>query len=278
MSHGILKHLSGTAVLLTFSLCSFTHAAIVGGIETNTEQPAELSDPSDKGVGIIAPALHSAVINFDDVAALCFWGDTPDALRTEYAHLGIVFASPVGTYDGGAIMDECGAWGVTGYSPPNMLAFHRGAVGTLSGGGSPVPPQFIYFDPPQEHVQINGGSSQSGDITLDCYSDAGPVGSDSISASTVMQTLSVTATGIEACVVDASPSLTYFVLDDLSFHAVVPPTNQITIDNGFIKLDTSHGTAPSDSSCTDPSHYGRLVADETDGTIYVCSQAGWVNK
>ena len=45
------------------------------------------------------------------------------ALTGEYDSLGVTFAGP-GGFDGGAILDECSGFGISGYSPPNFLAFN----------------------------------------------------------------------------------------------------------------------------------------------------------
>ena len=53
-------------------------------------------------------------------------------------------------------------------------------------------------------------------------------------------------------------------------------SNQISIENGFIKLDTTGGYEPQNIDCSDPTHYGRMVLDETGiGNIWICAEAGW---
>ncbi len=49
----------------------------------------------------------------------------------------MVFQGPGGN-DGGAILDQCGSFGVSGHSPPNFLAFNTGSA--LSNGGVPRGP------------------------------------------------------------------------------------------------------------------------------------------
>lgn len=53
---------------------------------------------------------------------------------------------------------------------------------------------------------------------------------------------------------------------------------QISVADGFIKLDATNGTAPGDSDCTLPDHYGRMVFDDSNDLLYICSQSGWVTK
>ena len=53
---------------------------------------------------------------------------------------------------------------------------------------------------------------------------------------------------------------------------------QISVADGFIKLDATQGTSPGDSDCTLPDHYGRMVFDDSNELLYICSQSGWVTK
>src|SRR5690349_7611160 len=72
-----------------------------------------------------APAsAKTRTINFDDATtAPCFFFET-SPLTTRYtASLGVTFAGPA-PGKGGAILDECGSFGVTGYSPKKFLAFN----------------------------------------------------------------------------------------------------------------------------------------------------------
>ncbi len=53
---------------------------------------------------------------------------------------------------------------------------------------------------------------------------------------------------------------------------------QISVLDGFIKLDATQGNVPDEADCTLLNHYGRMVFDEIDELIYVCSQSGWITK
>ncbi|HEY6866638.1 MAG TPA: hypothetical protein VI792_05230, partial [Candidatus Eisenbacteria bacterium] len=76
-------------------------------------------------------------IDFDDAPQQClFMGTGP--LRDAYQSLGVRFSGP-GALDGGAILDQCGNFGVNGYSPPNFVAFNAGA--TMANGGVPIGPE-----------------------------------------------------------------------------------------------------------------------------------------
>jgi hypothetical protein len=53
---------------------------------------------------------------------------------------------------------------------------------------------------------------------------------------------------------------------------------QISVADGFIKLDATQGNVPGDSDCTLQDHYGRMVFDDSNELLYICSQSGWVTK
>lgn len=50
---------------------------------------------------------------------------------------------------------------------------------------------------------------------------------------------------------------------------------QFSIDSGYIKLDTSNGTAPPNSHCNVDAHDGRMFVDSASDTLYLCTQSGW---
>ncbi len=159
------------------------------------------------------PPPGAVVINFDDVGAPCSFGETV-ALRDQYAAQGVLFMGPA-PLDGGGILDQCSNFGVSGYSPPNFLAFNQNS--NFSDGGIPRPPEIITFTNGAGYVQVNAGSgSGAGQIvTMEAFDAAGSsLGSDSLTLAPTLDTLSITATGIAYVVIDG-PAV--FVLDDLAF-------------------------------------------------------------
>ena len=142
-------------------------------------------------------------------------------MSDEYAEYGVTFEGP-GGLDGGAVIDECGNFGVTGQSSPNFLAFNTG--GTFENGGTPQGPQTIRFDPAVTVVQINGGVA---DFLMECYNDDVLVGSDTLPFSSTMGTMSVVAAAIDRCVFTWPQSTA--VLDDLAF------------DGDFVGIDADEG-------------------------------------
>ena len=157
-------------------------------------------------------------IDFDDGTQPCNFDQTV-ALTTEYSGLGVVFSGPGGN-DGGAILDQCGNFGVSGYSPPNFLAFNVNSG--LSNGGIPRGPETLTFSVAVDTVAINAGHDLAGTITLECF-DAGAasVGSQSITGASALQPLSVTASGqIAYCVLSFPGSVAVF--DDLTYNPPIP--------------------------------------------------------
>lgn len=49
----------------------------------------------------------------------------------------------------------------------------------------------------------------------------------------------------------------------------------ISIENGFIKLDTTNGEAPRNVYCSLPDHWGRMSYDRVSDRLYICSDTGW---
>ena len=53
---------------------------------------------------------------------------------------------------------------------------------------------------------------------------------------------------------------------------------EISVSNGYIKLDITSGQAPAESDCNNASHEGRMVLDNVNETLYVCTKNGWIGK
>jgi hypothetical protein len=163
-------------------------------------------------IGAIAAGPDLA-INFDDVDAPCSFLDTV-ALREEYADLSVHFHGR-GPLNGGGIVNQCGNWGVTGYSPPNFLAFNVPA--DYSDGGSPRPPEVIAFDTPVSHVEFKAGSTAQGEegtLTVVAFDVARQrIGSDTIPMVQTVAVASIDAWGISYLIIKATPH--NFLIDDL---------------------------------------------------------------
>ena len=93
-------------------------------------------------------------LSFDDVTAPCVYVETV-ALRT---YGGIAFAGPSGL-NGGAIVNECGNFFLTGYSPPNVLGFNCSAL--LGDDGIPTVSEFVTFPYEVSNLSLKVGSAAS---------------------------------------------------------------------------------------------------------------------
>lgn len=51
---------------------------------------------------------------------------------------------------------------------------------------------------------------------------------------------------------------------------------QISVQGGYIRLDTLKGNAPDPLDCNEAAHDGRLVLDEVYDILYACTQQGWI--
>ena len=183
-------------------------AQIVDGIQVGPVTP-------DGGSGFQISEVGIPDLNFDGSPAPCVFLETV-ALTDQFSNLGVTFSGPGGD-DGGAVLDQCGNFSVTEFSSPNFLAFNIGAV--YPNGGVPRGPETLRFAQPVASVRINGGAVRAGTIMMECFDGAGMVlGSDSITATSSLQPLSVVAAGIESCVLSFTGSVAVF--DDLAISLI----------------------------------------------------------
>jgi hypothetical protein len=178
--------------------------ALAGGVIFGTGPVAALS---------VAPSI---TINFDDGVRPCNFSDTV-ALSTRYVSLGVRFAGGKGpgSDDGGGVLNQCGSFGVTGFSEPNFLAFNPFGD-RLADGGIPAAPEMVQFQNPVSHVDILAGSGFGFGKTvgLRAFDDQGQLlDEDQINLTTQMQMLSVDASGIDHVRIVGGAKV--FVVDDL---------------------------------------------------------------
>ncbi|MBN1901110.1 hypothetical protein JW926_07280 [Candidatus Sumerlaeota bacterium] len=166
------------------------------------------------------------LIDFDDVSAPCTFSSTIH-LTNEYETRGVIFEGPWGK-NGGAILNECGGFGVSGHSSPNFLAFNSNS--TLSDAGKPQDPETIHFLFPVLYVQILAGSNSGAgnDITMEAYNAQNElVDSDMIVLNPTLAPLSVSVYGITRVVISTSAAV--FVLDDLIYTGFCPESYDVYI-------------------------------------------------
>lgn len=53
---------------------------------------------------------------------------------------------------------------------------------------------------------------------------------------------------------------------------------EISVEGGYLKLDTLAGAAPDPNHCLSDSDRGRMLFDDANGVLYICAQSGWVTK
>lgn len=121
--------------------------------------------------------------------------------------------------DGGAILDQEGNFGVSGYSAPNFLAFNCEAQ--LSDGGIPRAPERLTFSSLVSYVEINVGSGDFGsvgdDLTIEAFNDDDQlVAANSVVLQPNLVPLTLAGVGIRYVVIgQVEPCV--WVADDLSF-------------------------------------------------------------
>jgi len=54
-------------------------------------------------------------------------------------------------------------------------------------------------------------------------------------------------------------------------------TTLFSVKGGYIKMDTTDGNAPSDAECSETAHNGRMVVDDVNNLLYICTASGWKN-
>ena len=204
----------GFALLILMLVNYVALGDIVGGLETNEAAPPSVETEASRGILPISPT--AIVENFDDVSAPCLFMDTVALLYKPPTP--VIYLGPGGPPNGGAILNECSNFDVTGHSPPNFLAFNGQAQ--LSDGGNPTLPEILYFIQPVSSVQVNAGvgAGITGPVVMAAFdTNLRMVGADFIFVSSQLQTLSVQAPNIQMVLFVAVLDTPWLVLDDLAF-------------------------------------------------------------
>ncbi len=174
------------------------------------------------GAGVTSGAF-ATLIDFEGTGAPPFFSETI-ALRDLYASLGVNFDGP-GPLDGGAILNECGNFGVDAFSGTDFLAFNRNSM--LMDGGIPRDPEEILFDDLQASVSIYaaGGFGNGATFRMDAYDQLNQlVDTDTVGgAQDWVQLLVSHPGGIARVVLTEIANVQAFVYDDLELFAVPGP-------------------------------------------------------
>ena len=212
-------------LILTFAALMFSSAVAEAGIVEGVVSPGAIPlEPPP--VVEVDRALTHVWIDFDDVLAPCVFADT-GPLRDEYLGLGVSFSGP-GSADGLALLDECGGFGVSGYSTPNFLAANCNSE--MLNGGTPWGPETLTFT--QTIVScsalVGSNSGQGETLSMEAYDiGGGLVASDTVVLAPEMQMLGVAGAGIKTVVVGSIQPCVW-VLDDLGFDTEITPVDDST--------------------------------------------------
>jgi hypothetical protein len=106
---------------------------------------------------LCSPVAFAGSINFEVGAPCNFIAAT--SLTSFYSGQGVTFSGP-GAGSGGAILDQCGHFGVNAHSGTDFLAFNPNA--SLSAGGSASGPETITFSSLVSNISLFVGGTNTG--------------------------------------------------------------------------------------------------------------------
>ncbi len=207
-------------------------------------------------------------INFDDFTAPCVFVDTRP-LTNRYEAEGVLFEGP-GVLDGGAVVNECGGWSVTGHSRPNFMGFN--STGNFTGGGVPRGPETIRFTRPMSQVRLRAGGS--GLLSLVAYGDNFQVAATNVAIGADLTTVEVAGTAITRAVVSCTASA--FVIDDLQFRSGPAPIEILSQPISVITFAGRNVTFTVAANGAPPLRYqwdfnGADIPDATNATLTLAS-------
>lgn len=154
-------------------------------------------------LSVVAIPLSATTLTFDGTGAPCLFVDT--SALTSYG--GVNFSG------GGAILNQCGSFGVNALSGTDFLAFNTGTYATG--------PEIIDFVGLVSFVSINAGSIGSLQFTLTGFDGPGATGNivDTMIASNSggqYAFLSISGSGIQSARLSGT-GFQYWAADDLSY-------------------------------------------------------------
>ncbi|MBI5307700.1 MAG: hypothetical protein HZB37_05045 [Planctomycetes bacterium] len=187
-------------------------AEIVNGIEGAypdfevVEEPGTIEETNE-----VSEVGNSATINFDDVTAPCLFMEA-NALKGTFN--GANFKGKGS--NGGAILDECSNFTISGYSSPNFLAFN--CTATLKSGGKPSLPESITFlSPSTGDVTLKVGASSGGKVKITAVRTNGTNVKKTVTLHSAMQTVTLTGPHIKKIKIQAVKKTCILLVDDITF-------------------------------------------------------------
>jgi hypothetical protein len=226
--------------------------------------PPPLAMPIAPGVtdGATDVPCGGTLINFDAAPAPCGFG-LATRLSYQFADKGVVFEGPGGT-DGGAILNSCSSFGITGFSGSNFVAFNPAS--TLADGGVPRGPETLRFTSPVSSVLLLAGGPTPALLTMQAFRGGTLVASTSATLSTAMAPLAVLGGGITRVVLTSAAP---FAIDNLCFVQSCPTTYDVyfgTTNPPPLRASAVVGTNFDPGSLTSTTlYYWRLVAHNCCG-------------
>ena len=172
-------------------------------------------------LGVVG-AASAVTISFEEagLAPEFFIDTTP--LRNEYAAQGVVFSGP-SALTGGAILNRFANFGIQPLSGDNFLAFNNDAGATYANGAKPIGSETLTFSTTMQSVSIYAGSRYFATAKLEVF-DASwqSLGSFSTTQSVGNWVhLSMAVGGIRYAQI--SSNVADYVFDDLEFVAAPVP-------------------------------------------------------
>ena len=233
----------------------------VQGVEYPRDLAPRVPEPPPAPPG--DAACGGTTINFDDLGAPCALS-LATRLTVQYAARGVVFEGAGGS-DGGAVLDQCAGFGVSGISGSNFLAFNPGAV--LADGGIAQAPEELRFTTPVSSVQISVASAAPGMFTMQAYRAGTLIATRSVPLTPTMTPVSILGGGITRVVLLCG---TAFAADNLCFVQSCPTTYDVYLgtDNPpttLIASDTVNTTLDPGSLASTTVYYWRVVAKNCCG-------------
>jgi hypothetical protein len=181
------------------------------------------------GLAAVVPSTAGAAtqtINFDDFTAPSDFGLTAP-LTTRYQPQGATFSGPAAG-QGGAVLNSSSNFEVSGFSPPNFLAFSAS-----SPDGYPIGPETVTFASPVSSVSLKVGAADAGTVTLAAFDGATSVATSNMTKAPALAAIAVAAAHITSVRLSyTGPNL---VADDLQYDVLpLPPASPTPNSNGTL--------------------------------------------